>query len=267
MTAPTEAVSNNRQNMIQASYILRPYFDLHNQVKANVLQGLIEQAKVAYAGGKQRKLTYILDDLSLQLLEIDGELLDASTYGLFVANATSAYEAKQMVMQLAQAAMQNQRADITDIIKVIRSESVQESEELLEAAQMRKDEQMQNQQSQAIEAQSQQAELERQNLERLEDKKHQNKMDEIRLKGELDLQKQAMLSVGFNEDKDIDNDGQLDVLELYKLGQKARIDSRKQALAEAQFDHQKKVDQTKENQTDQKLKIDRAKATKSNASH
>lgn len=258
--APNEPVSNNRQNMVQASYILRPYWDIHNNVKANVLQALVDTAKVAYAGGKKRKLTYILDDLSLAQLEIDTELLESSTYGLFVSNSSNAYDAKQLILNLAQAALQNQRADISDIIKVMRSESLQEGEELLEAAQMKKDEQLQMQQRQASEAQAKEAELQRAWSEQHEEKLHQNKLEEIRVKGDIDLQKQIILSMGFNEDKDVDDDGVPDVFELYKEGLKAKFTAAKQALDEAKFEHQKQVDSTKARQTDKKLAIDNKKA-------
>ncbi len=130
----SEAVSNTRQNIQQASHILRPHFELHSTVKGNVLRKLIETAKVAYTIGKPRKLSYVLDDMSVQMLSVDQELLENSTYGLFVSNSSKAEEAKQAVIQLSRAALQNQQADLIDIVKIIRSESIPEAEELLQVA-------------------------------------------------------------------------------------------------------------------------------------
>jgi hypothetical protein len=68
-----------------------------------------------------------------------------------------------------------------------------------------------------------------------------------------------MLSIGFNEDKDADDDGQLDVLEVYKAGQKAQIDARRMELDEAKFEHQKGVDEEKLENDKEKIKVSRIK--------
>lgn len=47
--------------------------------------------------------------------------------------------------------------------------------------------------------------------------KHQFKMKEIELKGKIDLHKQAILAMGFDEDKDRNNNGTADVIEEAKL--------------------------------------------------
>ncbi|MDB4286361.1 hypothetical protein N9933_03580, partial [bacterium] len=83
-TGPREAVANTRQNIIQSSHILEPYFELHNNVKRNVLELLLETAKIAYSESKPKKLIYVLDDLSKQIINMDSGLLDGSTLGLFV---------------------------------------------------------------------------------------------------------------------------------------------------------------------------------------
>lgn len=266
ITAPTESVGNNRQNIVQSSYILRPYYDLQNAVKGQVLQGLIDVAKVAYAGKGRLKLPYVLDDMSIQMLDLDTELLSNSRYGLFMANNSSAYDAKQMIMQASQAAIQNQRADISDFIKVMGTDSIHEAQEILEAAQMKKDNMMAQQQQQQLQAQAEQAQIERAEIERIEDKKHQHKMEEIRLKGEFDLQRQAMLSMGFNEDKDMDSDGTPDVFEIYKEGIKAQISMAKLNLDKRKQDHQENTDRKKLEQADKKLEIDKKKAAQKSLS-
>ena len=52
---------------------------------------------------------------------------------------------------------------------------------------------------------------------------HANTIDEINTKGEWDVQKQAMLSMGFDPNKDQDNDGIPDVLEVARDGVNAEI--------------------------------------------
>jgi hypothetical protein len=242
---PNEAVANTRQNLVQSSHIIQPYFELHNVVKGNVLTGLLECSKVCYSKGRPKKLNYILDDLSLRTLIVDQGLLDASTLGLFISNSSKAADAKQAVENLAHAALQSQQATLGDIIKVVRSESVTEAEELLDLAADRANEQLQKAEQAKIQAQK---DLDARQDAR-DDKKyaHEEKMVVLkeREKRETDIQKQTILSLGFNEDKDLDKDGEPDVLEVAKHGVDAEIKQRKQTLDENKFKHQQKFDAEK----------------------
>ena len=93
---------------------------------------------------------------------------------------------------------------------------------------------------QQMQYQQKEAEAQREWEEKIMDKKHANTIEEIKTKGELDLQKQAMLSVGFNEDKDIDKDGVPDVLEIYKAGVDTELRTRKLDIEEARLEESKK---------------------------
>lgn len=245
---PNEAVTNTQQTLMQSSHVIQPYFDLHNNVKGNALTALLNTAKVAYSVSKPKKLAYILDDMSYQGLTLNIEnmaMLDISTYGLFIGNTSQAYDAKQAVQQLAQAALQNQRADLSDVIKILRSESVQEAEEMLVVSEQRKTEEAQQiekekmKQAQQLQA-AQEAEAERE---------HERQKELIILKEEerrkTEIQKQAMFSMGFDENKDRDEDGVPDVLEVAKHGLNADIQNRKLSLEENKFVHQKEVDKEK----------------------
>lgn len=245
-----EAVRNTQQAIIQSANILEPYFEIHNSIKKNVLQILVECAKVAYTEFKPSSLSYVLDDMSREMIMLndsDYDLLDNSTYGIFVSNSMKSHEALQMVQQLSHAALQNQRVELSDVIKIMRSESIQEAEELLELAEQNRIEREQAIQQQTIQSQEQQAEAIR-NWEREKmGIEHDNTMEEIELKGQIDLQKQTILSLGFNEDKDIDKDGMPDVLEVYKIGKdveikQSKIDLDKEKLAQQKIEHKDKVE-------------------------
>lgn len=252
---PNEAVSNTRQNIQMASHIIQPYFELHNNVKSTVLQALIDKAKVAYADGGKRKLSYMMDDMSVMMFEIDPELLDLSTYGIFVTNSSKADDAKQAVIQLAQAALQNQQADLADIIRIIRSESINEAVEDLEAAQARKAVEAQAADRAKLEAQEK-AEARAEQIKR-DEWKHEEDMIILkeRERRKTELEKQTILSLGFNENKDNDNDGVPDVFEVYKFDKDADIKARKLDLDERKL--QQKADHDAE-----KLQVEREKIKK-----
>lgn len=254
-----EAVSNTRQNLVQSSHIIQPYFELHNNVKGNVLTALLNTAKVAYSVNQPKKLNYILDDMSLKMLTIDQNLLDISSFGLFISNSSKAHDAKQAVEGLAQAALQNQQASLADIIKVIRSESVTEAEEMLEAAANKASEDAQRMEKMKAE----QLEKAEQRTDKRERDKWSHEERMIRIKEEerreTEIQKQAMFSMGFDEDKDEDDDGTPDVLEVAKFGVDADIKARKQNLDESKFKHQQEVDEKKLKLEKQKLTIQKNK--------
>ena len=129
-----EAVRNTQQALVQSANILEPYFDMHNLIKRNVLQALIETAKVAYSELQPKSLSYVLDDMSVAMLTPDYELLENSTYGLFVSNSMKADETLQTMQQLSHAALQNQQVELSDVLMIMNSESTQEAEELLKVA-------------------------------------------------------------------------------------------------------------------------------------
>lgn len=259
-----EAVRNTQQALVQSANILEPYFDMHNLIKKNVLQALIETAKVAYSELQPKSLSYVLDDMSVAMLTPDYELLENSTYGLFVSNSMKADETLQTMQQLSHAALQNQQVELSDVLMIMNSESTQEAEELLKVAEQNRAEREQAMQQQQMQSQEQQAEAQR-NWEREKmDKEHEYRMAEIDLKGEKDIQKQVILSMGFNENKDLDKDGMPDVLEVAKFDLDADIKQRKQDLDEKKLEQQKKEHEDNKALEEKKIKAQVAKKINSN---
>ena len=254
-----DAVRNTQQALVQSANILEPYFDMHNLIKRNVLQALIETAKVAYSELQPKSLSYVLDDMSVAMLSPDYELLENSTYGLFVSNSMKADETLQTMQQLSHAALQNQQVELSDVLMIMNSESTQEAEELLKVAEANRVEREQSIQQQQMQAQQQEAEAQR-NWEREKmAKEHEYRMAEIDLKGEKDIQKQVILSMGFNEDKDLDKDGMPDVLEVAKFDLDANIKQRKQDLDEKKLEQQKKEHEDNKALEEKKIKAQVAK--------
>lgn len=256
-TNPYDSVGNNRQNLIQTSNILEPFFDLHNTFKKNVLTALIETAKVAYSGKNAVKLSYVLDDLSVKILEVDVALLQNSTIGLFVANSTRASEAVETIKQLAHAAMQNQKAELSDVLSVIRQEGIVEAEATLKVAEKeRKAEIAQEQEAQGRRAQE---------LEKLqqqgEQQKHENEKEIVVLKEEerrkTVISQAALTGMSFNPDADADQDGQNDFLEIARDGVNAEIARSKEQLDREKFE-QSKVEHK------DKMELEKLKVNKSN---
>lgn len=201
-----EAVQNVQRAISLSTNILEEFFQKHDRVKQRVLQSLIECAKVAYTINKPKKLSYVLDDMSNALLEIDQELLDNSTYGIFVTNSGQSAETKEMITTLAQAALQNQMVNLSTVVKVLQADSIQEAEETLLMGELGKREELMAQQEAAA---KQQMQLEQMKVQHEREKwRHEREMLELEesLKKDRELAKQAILALGFVGGQDQEGD-------------------------------------------------------------
>lgn len=256
-----EAVSNTRQALVQNSYILEPFFNLHSRIKKNVLTGLLEVAKVCYSNKKPQKLSYILDDMSIKTLDMDPALLDNSTIGLFINDSSTAQEIKDNITSLAHAALQNQQVKLSDIFSIIKETSVTVAEDNLKASEKEMQEYEAAKQQQQIDAQKQLQEAQSQH----EREKWEHEKEMVVLKEEerrkTEVIKGALVGASFNADQDVDNDGTNDFIELARNGLNADIERRKLDIESEKLQHQKAMDAEKIKNDRKKLEIDSKKTT------
>lgn len=255
-----EAVGNVNRALTLSTNILETFFQTHDMVKRNVLQALIECAKVAYAKNRPRKINYFLDDMSVASLTIDRELLDSSTYGVFVTDSFKTQENQETITQLAHAAMQNQLVDMSTVVKILQASTVQEAEEILQEGEDR----MQRKQMEAQEAQRQHEQEIAQFQAQQQELEHQRKLEflreEERLKKEREIAKQAILAMGFLQEGDVDNDQTPDVLEVAKT----IIEGRKLDLGEFKANADVALKQGDQKLKEEEIKVKKTQAKKSN---
>jgi len=242
---PNEAVRNTQQAIIQSTNILELYFKLHNHLKKNVLEALIETAKIAYAGVKSKKLSYVLDDMSVATLELNTELLDNSTLGIFVSDSGQAQKVKDLLIQLTHAAVQNQKIELSDVISVIRQSGIVETEEALKIAEENRRKYEQAMQQQQLQAQAEEKDKERQR----EKEAFKEQKELIRVKGEEDrkteIVKEALLGASYNPDLDKNKNGVNDFIEIAKHGLQSEVAREHGRLERDKLEHQKEVDKEK----------------------
>ena len=258
-TSPNQTNGNLNQNLEQSSDILEPYYELHNYFKRDVLQALLETAKVAYSNSKKQKLCYFLDDMSKAIIDMDINLLDNSTLGIFISNSSKAQEVKDMIGQLTHAAMQNQKVELSDVIAVIRQESIIEAEETLKLAEDRRNKQEQQANDNNNKAKSDSEEKQREFLR--ETWKHEADMIVLKEeeKRETEIQKAAIMGASFNPDQDKDNDGINDFIEIAKHGLNVDIKQQNVQLQRDKFEYDKIKNNKQLEQQDKKLSIEQKK--------
>lgn len=243
--APSEAVGNTQQNLVQNSYILETFFSLHNIVRANVLRGLLEVAKVCYSESKPRKLSYALDDMSLKTLDLDTALLDNTTLGLFIDDGGKAKEIKDMITALAQSAIQNNQAKISDIIAILKQDSISVAEDILKKS-------SKELQEDALAAQKSQQES-NERIEQIksanEERKRQHEKEMIILKEEerrkTVIAQTALTGASFNPEQDTDKDGINDFVEIARYGLDAEIKRKELDIREKERIDNKEINNKK----------------------
>ena len=147
---PREGLGTSQQAIVQSSHITEDLFNTHNEVKRAVLASLIEVAKVAWGDGESKKMQYVLDDMSVAMFTVEPEIFNNSSYSVFVSDSAKDQETFMVLKQLAQAALQNQRAELSDVIKMFSTDSTAELKAILEKAEdKRKIEEQQMRQEQA----------------------------------------------------------------------------------------------------------------------
>lgn len=215
--AEREAVRNVNQALALSTNALEPFFKTHDRVKRNVIEALINIAKSIYLTSDKEYLAYVLDDMTYQQIKLDKNLLDLSSYGVFIDDSTRSQDAEQLVTSIAQAGIQNGLIGTAAAIRLAETESTQEAVEILqEEEDAQRQKQMETlQQQQQFEAQMKQAEMQ------MMERKHEMELEKITLQEEYktrrEIAQQTILAMGFAENKDENANNVPDVVEYSKL--------------------------------------------------
>ena len=172
-----ETVGGVERATLQSSHITEWLFVKHEDLKKRVLEAFLETCKIALKG-RSIKFQHLMDDLSTQIVTIDGDEFAEADYGLVVDNSQGSQELNNKLDMLAQAALQNQSLDFSAIMKLYSSASLAEKQRLIENNERQiqeRNQQLQQQQAQ-IEEQKNQAALQMKQAE-LDQKREANQLD------------------------------------------------------------------------------------------
>jgi hypothetical protein len=156
--ANRETVGGVERATLQSSHITEWLFATHDSIRKRVVECFLETAKIALKG-RSKKFQYILPNGIDKMVEIDGDEFSEADYGLVVDNGSDTQELKQIIPQLAQAAMQNQLIDFSTLLNLYSSASLSEKRKMLENSEKRVKESQQQAQQQEMEMQQQQQQM------------------------------------------------------------------------------------------------------------
>ena len=246
-----ETVGNVERAVVQSSHITEKHFYEHNQIKKNVLTALIECAKNAWE--KSKKIQYIMDDAERILINIDSEIFCNSDFGVFMTDSAKDMKVLEDLKGLAQIALQSNRAKLSDMITILKSDSISEVENKIKLSEQELAQEQAQQGQDQLRA-NQEAENARLEFE-------YEKLDREDLNKELDRQNKIEIAqissfIG-QQDQDLDDNGVPDQLEIAKLIQQDR-------MQEKEFKHEKDMKQIdiKEAEKDRAAKLREARIKK-----
>ena len=153
----SELVGNTERAVQQSSHITEKWYEIHNTTKVRVLQTLLDVAKDVYAG-KTKKFQYVSDDLATTTFNLMGDF-GYREYGIFVSNSTQDLQALEALKSLTQAALQNDKMSISDVISVYNSSSIADIKNKIKASELESSEREQQAQQQQTQLQQQQMQM------------------------------------------------------------------------------------------------------------
>lgn len=256
--AERESVGGVERSVNQSALITEYWFDMHNEVKRRTYQALIEVAKIAYKEGTA--FQYVLDDMGIEMLHINELELEDSEFAVFMSNATKDQQAIETVKQLFQTALQADKVALSDIVDILKNDSLADISHLLKdseakareaQAQAQQQEQQIKQAEIAFEHNIKQTELdlERERLDREDINKELDRENKI----QLETIKALGLVEGMSKSPDMNQNLIPDVLEQSKIALEQTKHINELSHKQNELAHKKDIENKKINLEKEKI--------------
>ncbi len=252
-----EAVSNVEQARASSETITQYLFDAHQEVKRRFYTAIIEVAKIAWRKGLVTQ--YVNDDLGLEILNLEEFEFENSEFSVFISNLSKDKEVKQKLDQLAQVAMEQQKADLSTIMDTILNDSPKDIVHILRKAEKDFYQRQQDAAKQEQEANANNLKVQQEHEQMLQGfTAEQNQLDRNAKQYEVDsnnmtkLQVAEISALGFAEDTDVNQNMIPDVIESGKL-------ALEQQRHQSELYTSKLMEDNKSKQHDDKVKVEKEK--------
>lgn len=216
-----ETVGGVERSVTQSSHITEKWFFLHDETKKRALAALLDTAKQLWSKNKSKKLAFIMDDMSREFIEFNGEDFASTEQDVFISNSNKDAEVREVIKQLGQAYVQNGMGSV--MIDLLKTDSIAEMNLILKEQETV----VQQQQQQASEQANKIAEMTAQQQAMQKQAELDFKYEELRVKTELEYAKLAAMGMDVDTSKE---DRKLDITQK-KVDQD--IDIKQRQLEEA----------------------------------
>lgn len=221
--SPDEAVTNAQNNAAMSAAVMEIYFSTHDKLWEQILSSFVQTTTSCYKYKGTIK-QFMLDDMSLQTIKISPDDFLNSDFGIFVTNSAKEEYLYETLKSLGQALVQNDKAKFSDMIRLLKSSSVEELERQIVASEKQFTQEQMAQQEQQLQAQAQMQQAQQEFELEMQRRDHENK---IKI-AEID-------SFKFQMDQDVDDDGTPDQFEIEKFKIEAGLKGKKLQLEEVKL--------------------------------
>lgn len=253
--SPYETATSNQNSIIQSSHITEIYFHTHAKLWEHVLNQLVQSAKECWKEKGIRK-QYVLDDLSIHLLDVAPEDIRAVDMGVFVSNSRKDQEIFQKLERLVEFALSSGSAKISDVVSMYKANSIAELENNIRTLEKRNERQQQAQQQAELDAQKQMQEAQI----AAEDRKMKHEKELKQMDIDASLIEAEIDSFKFVQDQDSNGDSIPDQLQIEKIKADTQVKNRQLDIEEKKMAQEKEL-------TKEKLQVERIKAQKAKSSN
>jgi len=213
-TPTQQAVTNAQQDLQQSSAVTEAvYFAPHYNLWRHILTSLLECAQAVWKN-KSIVKQYALDDMSIETLELTPDDLSNDSIGLFVSNSYEDSQIIETLKSMAQPLIQNDKAKISDLIRIVKSSSIQELEQYIRQSEKTAEEALNRQYEQQQKVVEMQIEAKKAEIE--DQQEHEKELKQMELDNAI-LIKQM----------EIESDQMIDTLEERKLEQERTLAEKK----------------------------------------
>lgn len=225
MQSPYETASANQSNIAQSFNQTEKWFYLHQLVKERVTENFLEICKQAY---KDNPLiaSYVLSDMSIATLNTEYSDFYNHYFKVYVSNSSRDTEMLNNLKNMIQPIIQNSNGDMRVAAEILTAETATEIKNIIH----RVEEQRQAIQQAASAQEQKMKEMELFRVKEIEDLKHAYSLEEIKKKGEIDIQVAEIQAERFAKAKDINENNINDDIEKEKLKMKLEHEKNKSEL-------------------------------------
>ena len=247
-----ETLGGVERSVTQSSHITEEWFRLHDNTKIRVMELILETAKYCWrnlTGEHAQKLQYVDDGLMSHMFQVDGKIFNETDYGLYISNSANDAELVSAIKQLTQAALQNDKANLSDIISIYRDTSVSSMARKLEHAENKRNEREDKarEEDQKAAERQQQAMIKFEQMKMEQEEKKEMRIEILKIEGAITMKEMDLLAEiqkaeiqGDLADKDTANKLKADIEKL-----KLQLEYKYKELAEKSEQFDRKLGQDK----------------------
>jgi hypothetical protein len=248
MTAPSSTATNAQSDLMQSAIITEIYFQIHNNLWEEVLNTLLSVARRFYKENDVQYIQYVLDDLSMETINLSEDDLEDCDLGVFVTDSIKENSVFDTLKGISQSLIQNDKANMSHIITILEANSL---------AELKRDMKSFEQEQQQLAQQEREAQ---ERLQKIIAEEQRNMMREKeQLVTDREIRKAEIMVFSRQQDLDVNDNGIPDPLEIERLKHERDYDTQELSLKSRELDIKEKEMGSKERIEKEKIKAIRSR--------